>query len=234
MTVFTIAYNEAFFLPYFIAHYRRCFPGCRIVVYDNQSTDDTRLIAEEAGCDVIEYDTNGKLCDTTYLQIKNNCWKNTYGWALICDVDEICDFTSNDLSREAMRGNTIIRFKGFNMVNLSDNMEVTEIGYAVRAESYDKIYAFNALLLQEINYAPGCHSAAPVGTVKYSQSTYTCRHYKYINPDYMIARHAHFASRLSDENLRRGYGGHYQYTPDQIREEFEQVRKAAHPLKYIK
>jgi hypothetical protein len=41
----------------------------------------------------------------------------------------------------------------------------------------------------------------------------------------MINRHAIFASRLSDENIRRGYGAHYMYGEQQIIEEFETARK---------
>ena len=41
----------------------------------------------------------------------------------------------------------------------------------------------------------------------------------------MIARHAIFASRLSDENKLKGYGGHYEYTPEQIKAEFLDARK---------
>lgn len=75
ITIYTLTYNEAYMLPHFIAHYRRNFPDCRIVVYDNESTDNTRQIAETAGCEVRINATGGKLDDMRYLEIKNNCWK---------------------------------------------------------------------------------------------------------------------------------------------------------------
>ena len=33
-------------------------------------------IAKKYGCIIHLYDTNDQLSDTTYLEIKNNCWKN--------------------------------------------------------------------------------------------------------------------------------------------------------------
>jgi len=230
MTVFTICYNEEFFLPYFIAHYRERFPGCKIVVYDNESTDSTVDIARAADCEVRTYSTGGQLSDAAYLEIKNNCWKHTYGWAIVADVDELCDIATRDILYEARKGNTILRFCGYNMVNLADTLNIPSIRHGVRSESYDKMYCFNAILLRATNYGPGCHHANPVGTVRYSQRQYTCRHYKYIQPDYMVQRHAHYATRLSPDNIARGYGGHYLYTEEQIRAEFETARSQARQI----
>jgi len=230
MTVFTLTYNEELFLPHFIAHYRRLFPSCKIVVYDNESTDNTVQMAIEAGCEVISYTTGNKLSDAAYLEIKNNCWKNEYGWVIVCDVDELCEVNMPQILREARTGHTILKFQGYNMVNLQDNFDIATINVGVRAESYDKMYCFNALLVKDISYGPGCHHAAPRGTVKYSEKEYICRHYKYINPDYMVQRHATYAARLSEGNLKHGYGGHYQYPEAQIRTEFEQARSQAKHL----
>lgn len=228
LTIYTIAYNEEYFLPFFIQHYRARFPTCRIVVYDNESTDTTADIARAAGCEVITYSTNNTLSDATYLQIKNNCWKNTFGWVLIADVDELCDISTKDLLYEARKGHTILTFEGYNMVNLTDaHANPNKIYTGIRAPSYDKAYCFNAILVKDINYGPGCHHAAPTGTVRYSTRRYHCRHFKYLHPDYMVKRHALFASRLSADNLAKGYGGHYLYTPQQIHAEFAEARQQA-------
>lgn len=245
ITIYTLTYNEQYMLPHFIAHYRRNFPACKIVVYDNYSTDNTVQIATDAGCQVMSYNSGGRLNDATYLQIKNNCFKSVRagqliadwqltsfpaeGWALIADCDELCNITSTDLRREERFGTSVITFEGYNMVNLKDTMPtfLSQIETGVRAPSYDKFYCFNTRYINEINYHMGCHTAAPRGTILPSKKVYAAFHYKYLNPDYMIARHAHFATRLSPENLAKGYGGHYLYTPEQIRAEFEDARKKA-------
>lgn len=228
ITIYTIAFNEEFMLPYFIRHYRAMFPGCAIVVYDNESTDATVEIAKAAGCEVITYSTGGKLDDMTYLQLKNNCWKSAKtNWVLVADVDEFCDINAERLKHEELHGATAILFHGYNMVNMSDTMDVEDIMTGIRSKSYDKMYCFERHHIQEVNYGPGCHTAAPVGLVQDSYGAYRCRHFKYINPDYMVKRHAAFAQRLSDENLRKGYGGHYLYTEAQIRKEFDNARLSA-------
>lgn len=228
ITIYVLCYNESIMLLHFIAHYRRMFPECKIIVYDNQSTDSTVRIALENYCAVIPYYTNNKLDDTTYLKIKNNCWKNAKtDWVLIADCDEFCDITEKELSKEEKRGVTMIEFEGYNMVNLADNMDFDSITYGVRSKSYDKAYLFNRKHIKEINYNPGCHSAAPHGYVDYGLNKYICRHYKYFNIDYMIARHKMFVGRLSEENIKRGFGGHYLYTEEQMREEWNYTRAKA-------
>lgn len=228
MTVFTITYNEQLMLPFFINHYRSRFPNCNIVVFDNESTDNTVKIALENDCEVITYKTNGKLDDTKYLEIKNNCWKVCNGWVIVADCDELIDISNYILTLEENEGNTLLRFNAFNMVNMADNLDIDSINYGLRAESYDKSYCFDARFVSEINYSAGCHSASPIGSkISYSNYIYNAYHYKYINPDYMVIRHANFAKRLSEINLKKGYGGHYLQTESQIRNEFLNARKNA-------
>jgi len=224
MTIYTITYNEELMLPYFIRHYRERFPNCKIVVYDNESTDDTRAISIGMDCELITYSTNNKLSDSTYLEIKNNCWKNDKGWVIVADCDEFLDIWESDLDNEQA---SIISVEAYNMVNIEDNLDILGITHGVRSTSYDKAYCFNASKIHKINYNAGCHSCSPVGQVSYSKKKYEARHYKYINIDYMIARHAIFAERRSDENIAKGYGEHYAYPPDKIRNEFLTARKNA-------
>lgn len=228
ITIYTLTYNEEFMLPFFIEHYRALFPGCNIVVYDNESTDRTRQIAKDNGCEVRLNQTMGQLSDARYLAIKNNCWKTAdTDWVLVADCDELCCITEKQLMEEATMETTLISFDGYNMVNMHDDMDLHGINHGVRAKSYDKTYCFNKQHIQEINYHMGCHTSSPVGNLIKSLGTYFCFHYKYINADYMVKRHAQFAARLSEENKAKGYGGHYQYPEGQIREEFNNARKQA-------
>ncbi len=217
MTVFTITYNEELMLPYFIKHYRERFPNCKIVVYDNESTDRTVEIALQNGCHVKPYSTNNQLNDLTYLAIKNNCWKDETGWVIVADCDEFLEVNEHYLSQEH---GTILKVRAYNMVNHNDDLNIDDITNGVRSESYDKAYCFNAYEIKHINYNPGCHTCNPIGNVIYSKRIFRAYHYKYVNVEYMIKRHAMFAKRLSKENIERGYGGHYLYPEEKIRAEF--------------
>jgi hypothetical protein len=234
ITIYTIAYNEAFMLPYVFAHYMNLFPGADFVVYNNESEDNTADLARMFGAEVRTYKTGGKLSDETYLDIKNNCWRSAKtDWVLIVDVDELCSLSESDLILESANKSDILNFHGYNMVNIHDDMNVGGMRHGVRAPSYDKSYCFNKTALKEINYGMGAHKASPVpyiGQIIKSDNLYIARHYKYINIEYMLKRHAVFASRLSDDNLRRGLGGHYLYPEDRIRKEFEDARKNAYLL----
>lgn len=228
ITVFGLCYNEEVMLPFFIAHYRKMFPGCRIVLWDNESTDRTHEIAMMNNCEIRTYDTNGKLNDEKYLELKNTWWREAETpWVLIVDIDEHVEINQHQLQEEENRCASLIRFEGWNLVNMGDGMNPEEIKTAVRATSYDKSYLFNKEAIHEINYRPGAHTAQPKGRVLQSHGIYRCFHYKYLNLPYMIARHEHFASRLSPENIKRGYGFHYKYGAEKITAEFEEARRNA-------
>lgn len=235
VTIYALAYNEELMLPFFIAHYRSMFPsGCKIIIYDNMSTDKTRQIAEEAGCEVWGYDTKGRLDDQTYLRIKNNCWKDAAtDWVMIVDIDEFCHIGEGDLVELGEKRLTP-SFHAYNMVNMHDNLDIQNIDHGFREPFYDKVYCFNKTIIEEINYAPGCHICSPKVRGSNSPSVklntlgpYLTCHYKYINPDYMVNRHAEFNKRLSLENRQQGYGIHYQNSEEQIRREFYWARVKA-------
>jgi len=218
ITIYTIAFNEEVFIQFMIDHYRERFPNCHIVVYDNESTDNTVAIAKTNGCEVITYCTNDQISDKKYLEIKNNCWKTAKtDWVLICDMDELLEISEDDLKREDAAGNTIIKAEGYNMVNMEDNLDLANIKYGSRCSPYDKSYCFKRKLIKEINYTPGCHHCSPVGLVKSSDKTYLLYHYKCLNPDFQVARYKAYAQRLSPENKKNNWGDHYMQAEQDIR-----------------
>lgn len=228
ITIYTIAYNEELQIQFTIDHYRKRFHDCKIVVYDNMSTDNTALIAKNNNCVVIPYDTNNTIMDSKYLEIKNNCWKTaSTDWVLICDVDELLDINESQLQEEAFHGNTIIKSKGFNMINMEDNYDLDNITYGVRSEPYDKYYLFNKAYINNINYMPGCHKANPIGLIKLSNEYYNAYHFNFINIDLSIKKYKEYGKRLSPENIKNGWGFHYLYTEEKIKDEFTALRKAA-------
>ena len=229
VTVYTITYNEEVILPYFIKHYRSRFPNCRIVVYDNMSDDRTVEIAKENNCEVIFYDTGGKLSDSKYLDIKNNCWKTaTTDWVLVCDADEFLNINEQDLIKEFENGVTLIKSEGYNMVDKREDtsiLDIENVKHGFRAVQYDKSYLFNKSKIREINYAPGCHSAQPKGEVILSNNRYLALHYIYLSEDKMVKKYLTFAQRLSEENKIRQWGVHYLKSEAEVRRHFKNHQK---------
>lgn len=225
LTVYTISYNEEVMLPHFIKWYRDRFPLCKIIVYDNQSTDNTKEIALKFNCEVIDYDTNNTLDDNKYLEIKNNCWKNANtDWVFVGDVDEHIDITQKQLKSEEMLGNTIITSFGYNMVNLQENLDIENMNYGCYSEDYSKNVIFNKKHIQEIYYNPGCHISNPTGVVKYSLEQYVLYHKRYVNIDYLTKKYEIYSKRFSEDNIKYNWGVQYNQKRKEITEDFEKHR----------
>ena len=217
ITIFTISYNESVMIKFMIDHYRSRFPGCKIVVNDNCSDDDTVDIAKANGCEVITYNTNNQISDSKYLEIKNNCWKTAKtDWVLVCDMDELLDITESQLREESQAGATVIKSEGYNMISMTDDLNLNSITYGTRTELHDKTYLFNKSKISHINYQPGCHICNPVGSIVPSQKSYKAFHYKFINKQFVKDRYKLFASRLSEENKKNKWGWHYMQTDEQM------------------
>ena len=220
ISIFLMVYNEEIIFQFFIDHYRARFPGCNITVYDNFSTDNTVKIALQNNCTVINYDTNGKVDDDKLRNLKNNCWKNaSTDWVLVCDADELLEFNENDLNYEKSLGTTLVKSEAYNMVNMEDNYDYDSIKTGIRCSAYDKTYVFNKSQINNINYVHGAHSCSPQGNVKYSSKVYRLYHYNTIHPELTHKRHYTTRSRLSEINLKHGWG--VQYTGDRSLESIQ-------------
>jgi hypothetical protein len=218
-------------LPYFIKHYRDRFPSCEINIYDNYSTDKSEIIAINNNCNVIKYDTNNKLSDSTYLKIKNNEWKKSINndWVLVCDVDEFLDINIDALLYEQKNQTTLIKGTAYDMINMNYNeVSIENMKYGVRSFNYDKTYLFNKQFVKDINYLHGCHSCRPVGKLlKYNNTTYNLYHMSYVSEDYKIRRYISFKERMSDENKKYGWGIQYLNDEQNIKNDFSRVRSIA-------
>jgi hypothetical protein len=231
ITIYSMAFNEELLIKFFIDHYRKRFPNCNIIIYDNESTDKTKKIALKNRCQVIDYKSNNQINDSKLRELKNNCWKSAKTeWVLVCDVDELLDITEQDLIQEQQNKISIIKSEGWNMVNMEDNYDLINIKYAHRDTQYDKPLLFNKSLIKEINYCYGAHSCTATGVVRYSNSVYKLYHYRFINPDYSIIRYKMTANRLSDWNKRTGCGSYYTSSEEEIRNDFNGRRVAAQKI----
>ena len=232
ITVFLIAWNEELLLPYTVKHYRHRFPGCDIVVYDNFSTDNTRRLARELDCRVLDFYTGDKLDDQAYLTIKNNCWKSaSTDWVIVCDVDEWLDIYPEHLRSTSA---SIIRTWFTNMVNVKDDYDIEGIDHGVVYKDFPgKWICFNRRRIQEMNYDFGAHAAHPIGEVVFSDHIFLLLHYKYLNMEYVVQRYKLFGGRLSKGNLKKRLGYHYRLPAYKVRQQFNWHRKHARPLELI-
>lgn len=221
VTIYTLTYNEEVLIPFFISHYKKNFPNCKIIIYDNESTDRTVEIAKEMGCEIRTYLTGNKLSDTDYLKIKNNVWKeSSTDWVIVCDCDELISLNQNELINEENNKTNIIKPIGYSIMNHNEDFKVDELSMGFRDYGFDKCVLFNKKFIEEINYGPGCHQCNPLPkngeSIKFNTNEYKLLHYKYLSPTYTVNRHKMFGDRLSEENKQRGWGIHYTFSSESI------------------
>ena len=229
--VYTICWNEEVVAPFFLNHYKQFTND--IVVYDNMSNDSTCDILKN--CKIIKYDTEEKIRDDVYLKIKESAWledkKNpNIDWIIVCDMDELV-YSKNLLSslkKAKDDGYTIIKPQGYSMVGNkipTSNMIYDEINMGVEDSNYSKLCIFNPNKIDSINYSPGCHNANPSGEVKVLDTKdIKVLHFNYISLEYAINRYSTYKPRLSQENLKNGWGVHYQYKTEQITNEYNNFK----------
>ena len=214
INIFILCYNESALLPHTIKHYNKNLPGCKITIYDNESTDNSVEIANELGCSVISWNSNNYIDDFKYKEIKNNCWKSVKnGWIIMADMDELLCVTTDDLEKEMNNGVSILRVKGIDLLAECDTIDLTDLDvdkvkkYRDKPEE-NKSLCFLRNKIEEMNYGLGAHDCNPQGEILYSSNTYINKHLDlpglkfYINKN--IQRH-----KRAKEMQSKGYATHY-------------------------
>jgi glycosyltransferase involved in cell wall biosynthesis len=232
ISVYVMSYNEERLMAHFVEHYRERFPGCRVVVHDNMSTDSTAAIAADVGCEVVTYDSHDEVDDQRLTRWKNNVWKGaSTSWVLVCDTDELLEIDASALAEESARGTTLIRSAAWNMVSERDGDPPQAVTRGVRAPVYDKTLLFDRTALREINYGLGAHAVAPVGRVKVSETEYRLWHMRYMDEEQAVVRQRYTARRMSPENILLGLGAQYMSGEDEVRAQYRQARAASIPIR---
>lgn len=233
---FILTWNESDIIHLVIKHYQKFCD--KITILDNFSSDNTREIAESMGCEVKVFG-NKFFDDAENMKIKNECWKGSQAdWVIVCDADEILYLKYGDVRKLLWAPSmlpdkpTIIKTQGWQIMSDSmpkdDLLEITN-GYAF--DNYSKNIIFNPKAISEINYNPGAHRINPVGDVRFSEEVLYVLHYKHIGGvQRTIKRYAEYKKRLSRNNIKNGWGIHYNRTIPSIKEEWSHRMSISKPL----
>jgi glycosyltransferase involved in cell wall biosynthesis len=231
-----LTFNEEEILPYTLKNYGLFCS--KIILHDAFSTDRTREIARQAGAEVRDWDTGGKLNDMLAMQLKDTCWLGTDAdWVLVADADELLYFPMGaafTLSAYAHVGYPVIKPHGFSMFSevfpTTPGQIYEEVKMGVRDLWYAKPILFAPARLRSINFDPGAHGCSVVlkdGTVvKFPVEVGTpslpptyLLHYRHLGSLERIARRNDLKrARLADINLACGWG----YTTPGMQQALEQ------------
>jgi hypothetical protein len=226
--LYTTSYNNENILPYFFRHYDTFVD--QYFVYDNMSTDGTRTILNSNPKVTVIDNTSEKIDDIRLAQIKNEAWKEKsqdVDWAICCDSDEILYHKNiiNLLTEYTKKNITLPKTSGYCMVveneipkHDSQIYDIDNLG--VEDNNFSKKVIFNPKMVSP-NYDFGSHRCSPIGNILESESPELyLLHYKFYTLKYMIDKYKTNASRLSQNNLQHGFGTHYNFTEQQIINEY--------------
>ncbi len=217
--VYTLCWNEEVILPYFLRHYETIAE--KIIVYDNESTDNSlNILKSHSKVEIRTYCSNDQIRDDLYLDIKNNCWKESRGqadWVIIVDTDEFIYHVDLIvfLKEKQLEGVTLFKPKGYMMVSeklpSTQGMIYEELKMGISQEASSKPVIFNPNKIEEINFSTGAHSCNPTGEVKLYESIGDLKllHYKVLSLEYLLTRARKCKERLSDINKQNNWGKHY-------------------------
>jgi len=233
--VYALCWNEEKILPYFLRHYGGI--ANKIVIYDNESSDrSVEIIRSYPNTEVIPYSTDEKIDDFRWLGIKNNAWKKSRGkadWVIVVDADEFLfhhDLTGC-LKRYRQKGITISVPVGYEMVSdtfpESAGMIYDEVKLGVQNNVFDKMCIFDPNAIYEINYNVGCHKAAPRGILNFDiNRELKLLHFNFLGLDYLLERYASRKARLSEYQIKHGFGLHFLTPKAEIINWFNERRKS--------
>jgi glycosyltransferase involved in cell wall biosynthesis len=207
--VYAIARNEEKMMPYFIRHYSQF---AKIVIIENNSTDNTVAIAQSMGARVWKCDIPDERSNMWFLSVKNNFWKASKAdWVIVCDADEfvwhpdIINILSNTNA-------TIIQPTFFEMLSEKfptiENQIYDEVKTGVIGMS--KMNIFRPSEIKEINYGAGCHEAWPTGNINIEfNSGIMTLHMRFLSLQYTLQRKKEAEKRLCMEDKELGLGSHF-------------------------
>lgn len=209
-------------------------------MYDHFSTDDSVAIAKDLDMEVRFFGEKDILDDGQYLEVKNNCWKESRGiadYVIVCDADEFLFHRNLDLLLEKFlkKKISIPRTKGFQMVSEVEPVDsILEVDTGFRYKRFNKSIIFNPNLIDEINYNYGSHNHKASGVVRKSFIRLNVLHYRFIGGfERMNKRHEEYKRRLSEFNRLNRFGVEYQKNSDEKKKEWDALLKRSKKLFFL-
>lgn len=222
---FCLAYNEALMIRYWVRHYRTVCD--KLIVYLDQDTDDdSQIIAEQEGAEVRSYTGTSKLDDIAFIEFAQEHYKEARGqadWVMWTDVDEIIYHPQlvDRLDELHTAGVNVPTIAGYGMVSYSPpatyGQIYDEIQTGFEMPVYAKLCVFDPAL--DVRWTTGKHEAGFSGGV-------VCRddgsdplkllHYRWLGEEYHLARNQRNFARVNE--LNRAYGHGRETYPDSTAE----------------
>ena len=256
--IFILCYNEELILPHTLRHYRTHLPHAYITIYDNESTDSSREIAEAWGCRVVVWSSGNQQNEYIQQNIKNDVWKSSTsfteiqidprpecsgkGWKIVVDMDEWVVINEEQLAEEEANGTTILRIQGVNVIGKSQDElladmtaeDIQQWNQVAKWKPESKNICFLAPPITQMNYTRGAHACRPEGErVKYSRKIYYNKHMENLGLPFLIKKFTLRKQRNAVMNARE-INLHYTDDVAKLTERFQSVVEKSYVLDSFK
>jgi hypothetical protein len=230
--LYTVCWNEVEMLGFFFRHYDPWVD--RYFIYDDGSTDGSleRLRAHPK-VEVRRFvRTHADSFVLSHRIFHNEAWKESRGkagWVIVTALDEHLQVkgcqTAEYLAASARQGVTLIPALGYQMISddYPDPGEYLAVTRTRGAPCYymNKLSIFNPDALVETGYGVGRHKAEPSGDLRLPErDELMLLHYKYLNFDRTLGRHRLLSQGLGGIDVANGWGSHYLWPADSLREQW--------------
>jgi glycosyltransferase involved in cell wall biosynthesis len=230
--VVAVCFNEGAILPFFLDHYIKFLGAKKVFLHDGGSTDNTAEVAARYPEVELIVKISPKTDDRELMAIRNEAWKqyrNDCDWMVVCDVDELLYHPRlrEKLAEFKRDGVTLPMVEGFEMLSKEHPQHVPGrfIWETVQTGTPNPQYFNKNLIFDpkiEINYLLGCHSCAPTGPVKRSDSfVFKNLHYRMLSYEHIVEKSVRVAARLSDWNKQTNAGFHHSHYAVMSRPEYD-------------
>ena len=193
--IFSIMWNEEYFLPYFLRYYETF--ADKIYIFDDNSTDRTAEIARtNPKVELLGYEYPTGIDEDDHSRCFENAYKKysrgVADWVFCVDGDEII-YNQNILAvlkSEQEKGVQVIKTTGYQMVS-KDLPNTDKQIYEVcktggRSKGYDKPVVLSPEI--DIKFDIGRHKAEIPEGVHLSSAPLLLLHYRYLSREFVINR----------------------------------------------
>lgn len=193
--IYTVVKDDGKYLPFFINHYKKAFPGCTFTIFNNGCTASMLDYMKDEDCTITNW---GPYSEKKLQTTKNNCWQHSKAdWVIVCDVDEIADISLKDI--EALDPSVqVIKFQGYQMLSRKKKLiPLEDLTHGNKSDGYSKYIMFKPSR-KVVIYEMGAH-VARVSGIK-SDKTYKLLHY---NQGYLKHVHLSMGRHFIYRNIHR-------------------------------
>ena len=238
VNIYLLCFNEEVLIPHTVFHYRKFLPNCKIIIYDNESSDKSVEVAKSLECEVVSWSSAGINDTQKKSEIHNNCWKHAQcDWIICADMDEWLCITEEDLNLETVKQTTILKINGYDMIGTSTTLDLNDIDLhkidrCCENKYESKHLCFNKKYIKEINYDHGNHNIKPIGNILYSHKIYTNKHMSLLGLPFFIQKNKSRFVRCEAQR-KNGRSVHYKNTTNEIEAKYKAVydkSKIVNPL----